>query len=274
MVTKLYIVELPDKTVRGALAVIPDIFKIFGYIITVSLGFCLRWYEISFVGISISIVAFIVVLFIPESPSYLVTTDREKEARKVLRALRGPDADLDEEIQIFHSKNTSLSKQSLLKIVKQTSIIKSLVVIQSLFVVRTLSGLVILEVNATRIFRNTVPNFDESLANVLLFLAMFIGSICSIFLLDRIGRRRSLILSLIIGAVSLMILGTYLCLKDYMGSSLTNDGITVTNYNTSTMMMNTTNKTSSFIGPTASTHFITHSLDTLVLRLVVQLFQG
>lgn len=210
----IYSVELPDITVRGAMAVIPDIILALGFIGCVALGFVLRWYQIPFVGIGVCIACFIAMFFIPESPTYLVITEREFEARKVLQSLRGPDANVDEEIWMLHEKNVGVSSTPLLKVLTQIRIIKSFAIVFFLFFLMNFCGLAPLEVNATRILIDIGSTVDENAVAVLLFSAELVGSCFSFFLLDRIGRRNSMILSLAVGAICLLVFGTYIHLMD------------------------------------------------------------
>lgn len=209
-----YAIELPDTAVRGAIAVLPSIFIALGCITCVALGFILRWYQIPLAGIGVSVVCFIAIFFIPESPAYLVVRERETEAKEVLKSLRGPDVDVNEEILILQEKNMNVNKIPLLKALRQADILKSIAIVLFLFFLLNFCGLIVVEVYATRIFINLGSTIDENAVAVMLFSAGLLGSVLSCFFLDRIGRRNSMILSLGVGAVCLGVFGTYTFLQD------------------------------------------------------------
>ncbi|XP_042222490.1 facilitated trehalose transporter Tret1-2 homolog [Homarus americanus] len=221
-----YIVELPDAAVRGTLFVIPTFFIIIGYVLTIASGLVLRWYQIPFLGISVSAACFIVMLFMPESPTYLVITDQKDEARKVLRNLRGPDVDVDEEINTLRSVNEKMISQPLLKVLRQPVMVKNLSIIFILFFIMNFSGLPAIIINTTRIFLDAGSEMNENLATIIVLLMMFVGSGLSLFFLDRIGRKKSLIASLTVTAICLLILGTFIHCKHIYKISIYSEDVT------------------------------------------------
>lgn len=214
-----YSIELPDINIRGAMAVMPNVFLASGCITCVSLGFVLRWYQIPFVGISLSLACFLAMVFIPESPTYLVTADRKVEAKQVLRSLRGPDADIDEKIWTLHAKNKDVKRISFLEVYRRPEIIKSTAIVLVLFFLQNFSGLIVVEVNAARIFISLGTSLDEKVVTVLLFTAELMGICLAVFFLDRIGRRNCMIFSLVVCAFCLLVFGTYTFLRDTQGNS-------------------------------------------------------
>ena len=74
---------------RGSLAVIPAIAGTLGLLTTQVLGAVLNWQWLSIVCASLNVPFLLMLIFIPESPVYLISTEQIERAHKILRVLRG-----------------------------------------------------------------------------------------------------------------------------------------------------------------------------------------
>lgn len=205
-----YAVELPDTTVRGALAALPTLFLHIGYIIVVVSGLGLRWYQISFVGIGINFISVVAMWFIPESPSYLIATDQEDEARGILTSLRGVHADIEDEINDLRAKNSNLKCVSFIEIIKMPDIRKSLIVLFVLFLILNFCGIQVFTINMIRIFHESGTELNETISSLIVFLTLLVGSIVSVFTINHIGRRNSMVISLFVLIICLVVFGSYM----------------------------------------------------------------
>ncbi|XP_063587797.1 facilitated trehalose transporter Tret1-like [Penaeus indicus] len=127
VVGNVYAVELPDTNVRGFLAMIPNVMVSAGLVASVSLGLCLRWFEIPAVAVGVFLACFASVSFVPESPTFLAVSGRESEARKVLRRLRGPSADVEEELKVLKDHNQDKAGQPIFRLFLQRDVLRALV---------------------------------------------------------------------------------------------------------------------------------------------------
>jgi hypothetical protein len=57
----------------------------------------------------------VMLLFMPDSPKYLIAERKTPEARKALQWFRGPQFDVDEELRSIHDKNSVLHNFFLIK---------------------------------------------------------------------------------------------------------------------------------------------------------------
>ncbi|KAK4316887.1 hypothetical protein Pmani_011994 [Petrolisthes manimaculis] len=204
-----YCVELTDTKYRGAMALMPTIFLILGYIIIISLGLTLRWFQSPIVGIAIGVAGTIVMKFIPESPSYLSITGREDQARRVLKSLRSPQADIDAELYIIRNKNIAFQGESIFRVILQKDIAKSLCIVIPLFLIHNFCGIAILLINSTRIFQSSGSILEEGVCSLLMFVCLLIGLCLSVFLQGRFGRRKCLLASLLGGGVCMGVFSTF-----------------------------------------------------------------
>ncbi|XP_063586399.1 facilitated trehalose transporter Tret1-like [Penaeus indicus] len=205
-----YITELPDASIRGFACVLPTLFSEAGNLFVASLSLVLPWHHLAFVCASVTVLFIAITFLLPESPSYLVVCKEESRARKVLAMLRGPDVDVEEELRILKKQNEGLvgdnpDWRSLLKGV----VVRRVLVVVALFLIQSFSGLMVFVSNASRILRSVGSAMDERLSTIVVFGVELLGCACSCCLQDRIGRRRSVVLSLVVMAAALVAMGTY-----------------------------------------------------------------
>lgn len=205
-----YITELPDASIRGFACVLPTLFSEAGNLFVASLSLVLPWYHLAFVCASVTVLFIAITFLLPESPSYLVVCKEESRARKVLAMLRGSDVDVEEELRILKKQNEGLAGdnpgwRSLLKGV----VVRRVLVVVALFLIQSFSGLMVFVSNASRILRSVGSAMDERLSTIVVFGVELLGCACSCCLQDRIGRRRSVVLSLVVMAAALVAMGTY-----------------------------------------------------------------
>ncbi|KAG7160828.1 Facilitated trehalose transporter Tret1-2-like 2 [Homarus americanus] len=209
-----YVIELPDTSIRGAVATIPNVGLSLGFIITPSLGLVLRWYEIAFVGLAIIVAHTIVMAFLPESPSFLAIKGQEKKAKQILLKLRGPSANVDEELQTLCEENKEKAKEPLVKVLQEPIIQRSVGIVVTLFFVQNFCGLMVFSVNMTRIFLEAGSTMSEHVASILVFLVQAAGTILACIYLDRFGRRICLVFSLAVMTICLVTMGVYHYFQD------------------------------------------------------------
>lgn len=166
MVTPTYIAEMAPAHVRGSLVTVNSLFITGGQAIAaISAGFIsisgiekyadgsLGWRLMLFLPVIPAIVQFIGMIFMPESPRWLISEGYSDKARQALQRIRGPDADVSSELNsmmnrsIDDSGNISGSKADedeskwiLLKVIRDRGLRKALLVGSVLQAVQQLTG--------------------------------------------------------------------------------------------------------------------------------------
>ena len=88
-VTQVYLVEVADTERRGLFGASGALSVSVGITLVYCLGALIHWRFVCLVGGLFPVVTFIAMMFLPETPSWLVINDKKEEAEKVLRWLRG-----------------------------------------------------------------------------------------------------------------------------------------------------------------------------------------
>ena len=101
---KVYNAEVAHPDLRGTLSALYPIQLALGLLLTFTLGHFIENFTLYCLLLSIpSIVYFVLSLFIPESPFWLISKDKEEEAVKVLKWLRQND-DVQKEFEEIKAK--------------------------------------------------------------------------------------------------------------------------------------------------------------------------
>lgn len=187
--------------------VIPNLQALMGNIYTVSLGVVLHWYYLALVCSLPPIVLLVCSIFMPESPSILVVKGHKQKAMKILLKLRGPYANIQQEVADLEMLNSETRNgwQDLFKI----HVLKRLIGVLTLFVFQHLCGQYLFLVYTSRVLRATGTPMDINSATVIISVLRLLGSLTAMAYVDRIGRRSCLIISYAITAMTLVILGTF-----------------------------------------------------------------
>jgi facilitated trehalose transporter len=80
MVTQVYISEISSPDIRGFLSAIQKISGHFGILISYLLGAYLDWRQLAMLVSIAPMMLFFTVIYIPETPSFLVLKGRDEEA--------------------------------------------------------------------------------------------------------------------------------------------------------------------------------------------------
>ncbi|CAG0894628.1 unnamed protein product, partial [Darwinula stevensoni] len=107
-ISQLYIAEIAHKDRRGLLASCTVIALTFATMLTYILGTFMEWRALALTLGIIPVALIPLVLFVPESPTFLLLHKRHEEAATALRKLRGPHYDITMEMDqvIKHIKES------------------------------------------------------------------------------------------------------------------------------------------------------------------------
>lgn len=104
MVTQVYISEISSPDIRGFLSAIQKIAGHLGILISFSLGALgLDWRQLAMLVSVAPMMLFVTVIYIPETPSFLVLKGRDEEAYRSLQWLRGPHKNVELELETIKS---------------------------------------------------------------------------------------------------------------------------------------------------------------------------
>ncbi|CAG4945301.1 unnamed protein product [Parnassius apollo] len=165
--------------------------------------------------ISIPVAFFIAFIFLPESPTYLVSQGKYSEAKAALRYFRGIDNDVNSEIKLLkeYVLNYRKTRVTFRELFTTRTSVKALIVSFGLMVFQQMSGIYPVLFYAENIFKTFSISLNPPGAAIILGFCLVSSTYFSTMLLKTIRRRVLLILSFLFMAVSSGILGIYYHLK-------------------------------------------------------------
>src|SRR5271155_2710377 len=188
----LYIAEIAPSRIRGLLVSVNQVAVVTGILLSYSVNYGLagagaanwRW---MFASAAVPSVFFLLaLLFVPESPRWLVQKGRENEAERILSRIKGRKT-AHAEILSIHSAAAEESGNILDPAFRKPLIIAVLIALFSQF-----TGINTIIYYGSLVFLEHVPNQTAStalFANVMIGAINFAATILGMYLIDRVGRK-------------------------------------------------------------------------------------
>lgn len=155
-----------------------------GSLVAYAMGWAWHWRTINWVLFGISIPLAIMTLAIPETPYYLLSVEREAEARSVLRKLRGPNQDaVDEEVseilRVKAKKDESSRTKKGCMVLTQPDFLKLLARSSTVNVLTMLSGMTVLFMFTINVLRESGATWNPRAAAVIVAAVRVTSACCS-----------------------------------------------------------------------------------------------
>lgn len=192
-----YIAESSPRRVRGAMIVTFQVATVAGIAIAYFVGAALSGFESWRLILSLSAIPALIVLFfvvrLPDTPRWLLMNDRRQDALDLVRRVQG-DVDPEEEVARIEEDLAYEEKGSFLELFQRRFRLASTFVIGLGFLVQITGINAIVYYSPTIITQVGVKNpFTAIAVNGLIQLAGVVAVIVSILVVDRWGRRRTLL---------------------------------------------------------------------------------
>ncbi|XP_055681576.1 facilitated trehalose transporter Tret1-like [Lutzomyia longipalpis] len=254
MVTQVYISEISSPDIRGFLSAIQKIAGHLGFLISFSLGAYLDWRQLAMLVSVAPIMLFLTVIYVPETPSYLVLKGRDEDAYRSLLWLRGPNRNVELELETIRSNiravktniailpkisTANLLSSASMRIIlaniksalKNARLIKPVSITCGLMIFQRFTGANSFGFYAVRIFRKTFAGMNPHGGAVSVGFVQLLASMLSGLLIDRVGRIPLLITSSVFMSLALASFGSYVYYEETNKLIATNNFEVDTAYN-------------------------------------------
>lgn len=198
----------------------------------------MEWRSVALLLSFCPLFVFIYVIFLPESPVWLVSKGRHSEAIKALTWLREtPDIAEQEFLRLQYLKerrvNHNFSMKNCCSRFFERSVLKPLGIGTFLFFVQQFSGLNSIIFYATSIFSFSDHFINDYLETIVVGIVRMFATLIAIFLVNFLSRRFLMITSGIIMCFANGILGAYFYIResegDFQNSTIANPRIPLVN---------------------------------------------
>ncbi|XP_011875722.1 PREDICTED: facilitated trehalose transporter Tret1-like isoform X2 [Vollenhovia emeryi] len=212
----LYLGEIAEPTIRGALVALAMIGIAIGYVMISTMGAILSMKMSAAICFALSLILIIVFFWLPSSPYYFIKIKDETKARtSIVWYHRGCDVEAElQALKLFIEKNKSPPFIDIIKEFKIPYIWKALILSFVLFAYFQLSQSIVFYYMETILQNAQVTVIDPSVIVIIASATGIFASMLSIFLIDKIGRRILMIVSSLGITITLICLGVQYQLLD------------------------------------------------------------
>lgn len=225
-VVPLYLSEISPKNLRGTLvslyqwAITAGI--LFSYFINAVFAPAVyNWRWMLFAGVLPGLVLLIGMCFMTDTPRWLLSKDREDEARRVFAKIE-PNVDIDSEIDNVRANLKSDDSGSVMQFKLKKWMIMPFVVGIGIMFAQICTGINTIIYYAPTIFKNAgfESNISAIYATTGIGIINFLMTIVALFFTDKLGRKPLLYFGLTGVMLSLIALGGAFAFADFFGDNL------------------------------------------------------
>lgn len=228
-VVPMYIAEISPTRVRGALVTLNQLMITIGILVSYITDYLLSndnnlesWRWMFLAGFVPSVILLTGMFFLPETPRWLISKGKWEEGKKIL--LRVEDSDLVERTLSDLKKeieNTSQKTAGLSEIFKPW-LRAPLIITVGIFFFQQFSGVNTIIYYSPIIFKmaGIVSNTKSIIPAIIIGGVNVLACLLSVFLLDKVGRRKLYMVGISGMIPSLILLGACFYFKEQLGASL------------------------------------------------------
>ncbi|XP_049943334.1 facilitated trehalose transporter Tret1-2 homolog [Schistocerca serialis cubense] len=208
VVSPLYNEEISEVAIRGALGVYQNLMVTAGVLLAYVSGALLPYNGTIFMGCVPPLLLLTLFVWAPESPVLLLAKGKELEARRALRWLRGPHADVDGEVAKIkelvaesasrdgHQGSLLSSAKALLRrMAEARRDVRALAIVFGLMCFRQVIGINAVVFYTVDIFAVADADLSPSAETIIVGMVQMVSTCASSRLADRAGRRTLLLVS-------------------------------------------------------------------------------
>ncbi|KAG1674333.1 Facilitated trehalose transporter Tret1-2 [Nymphon striatum] len=216
----VYVAELSPSAIRGQLSTVIQLSVTIGIVFSFSFGYFLFWTWLAIACTIFPLLMGTIMIFMPETPFWLMKYNQTDEAMKSIRFIRPNLADVNSE---FQDLSDAVQRQNSigsfkLAMLKDPTVYKPLIICLSIMAFQQVCGVNAIVFYTVSIFKNAGSSIDPKLSTIIVGVTQFIGTFGASFIMDKAGRRILLLLSGAGMCVSLGVFGVYYYMVHLKGS--------------------------------------------------------
>ncbi|XP_017891609.2 facilitated trehalose transporter Tret1-like [Ceratina calcarata] len=224
----MYIGEIADKNIRGSLGSLIKLMVTFGELYAHAIGPFVSYEGLAYSCSAISVIFFLTFIWMPESPYYLLMTNREDQAMSSLKQLKwyATEDELEEDMeQMQKTVVRDLSDRGHIWNLFDTPGNRKAVLIGfGLQFVLQFSGLAAIESYTQEMLEEGDNGLPAPIAVIVLSVVQLIAGVGAAVLVDRLGRRPLLLVTTLLSGLTLTVAGTFYFLKFFVLINVSNFG--------------------------------------------------
>ncbi|XP_023324721.1 facilitated trehalose transporter Tret1 [Eurytemora carolleeae] len=230
----VYVIEISTPLWRTSFNAGLSAFYMFGTFLTYFLGKWIGWRALSSVSCIPPLLSTVLLCFIPESPSFLLTKGRNVEGKMALQWLRGDEYNIEKEYQELLTSVNKLRKDSmkieenflkkclrdlmslLLNLIRP-DVWKPLLIIIIIMFLQQFTGLATISFYAVSIMESAGSSIDKYTATILYGLVRLLACFFGSYLIKKAPRKPLFIISSLLVSLGMGLLGLAVYLQEVQG---------------------------------------------------------
>ncbi|CAL8133475.1 unnamed protein product [Orchesella dallaii] len=212
----LYVTEIAEDRIRGALGSLLQVMVVLGILFSYVVGAFISYKWLAVLCSFVPVIFFFSMIFIPETPRYLLTKGRASEASDSLTWLRQNLSAHEIEVelkQIEASVNDVLAEKSSFRDLFEYRHLYPTSLMIGIMLFQQLSGVNAVIFYTTDIFHSAGASLPDYLSTIIFGVVQLSATVLSTLLVDKAGRKILFLTSSAVMCVSLIALGIYFQLK-------------------------------------------------------------
>lgn len=214
-VLPMFVGEISEDSVRGALGSFMQLFITFGLLFSYGIGPFTTIAHFNFACVIAPILFLVSFLNVPESPYYLIAVGDKTKAENALKKLRSSE-NVEKELEVIKKtvEESLANKASFFDIFKSRGLTKALIISLALVTFQQFSGINVILFYTQTIFEATGSSIPPEIATIIIGVVQIIGSLITPIFVDKKGKRFLLLISAVGMAISEIVLGVYFYLLE------------------------------------------------------------
>lgn len=212
----IYTAEIAESEIRGTLGTYFQLSLSIGVFLSYVLGTFVNMRILSIISATVPFIFLAAFVFMPETPIYYLKIGNEDAARKSLIKLRGVHYDVDTELQIKKEGLETLRENSISysSLFKSRTTRKAFIISYGLMFFQQFSGINTIIFYTNDIFVKAGSDLKSNYCSIIVGALGPIAVFASSLVVDRLGRRILLLISIIFLFLESFILGIYFHLQE------------------------------------------------------------
>lgn len=192
---RVYTSEVTQPHLRGMLTALASIGISLGVLIQYTLGSFVTWQILAGVSTIVPILALVFMIFMPETPNFLIVKQKPEKATKSLAKLRGSTYDVEREVDqlqnfaIKNNTNVKMTPKETLAAIMSPSALKPFGILFLYFMMYQFSGVNTITFYAVEIFQDSGTNMDKNMCTIVLGVVRLAFTVIACVALRKCGRR-------------------------------------------------------------------------------------
>ncbi|XP_034102197.1 facilitated trehalose transporter Tret1-like [Drosophila nasuta] len=204
----MYTTEIAEVAIRGIMGCFFQLWIVHGILYGFGVGALCKPKTVNILCGILPIIFFIIFIWMPESPVFLVQKEKSERADKAMKWLRGKDADYSADMNAMVAESKKEKPKVLEGMMRKASVMGMCISITLMFL-QQFTGINAIIFYATSIFQDAGTGLSPDWCTVILGIAQVIATILAILSIEKAGRKMLLLVSAAVMGITTLVMAIF-----------------------------------------------------------------